>query len=320
MYSIVGTGSATPKLVIKNDDLAKIGDTNDEWIRTRTGILERRLLSGDEKVEDLALASVNEALNKAKVKGEEIDLIIVATFTPTNFTPNTACYIKRLIGAKNAVGFDINSACSGFVYGVWMAQGLMKANNYKNAIVIGAEGLSKVTNWEDRSTFVLFGDGAGAAVLQKNNEKGILSSVVHNFDDEGDLWVTGMDYCHPFDKHEESKPITKMNGGEVFKFATKAFEDILNELAEKANIKVSDIKYIVPHQANKRIIDFAAKKFDLPEDAFFVNIEKYGNTSAASVPLALNELYAEREVKKGDKIACIAFGGGLTAGGFLYEV
>jgi len=321
MIKLIGFGKTVPKLEIHNDEMAKIGDTNDEWIRTRTGISYRRILTGDETLEKLMEAASRQAIDEAKITPKDIDLIIVATFTPTNFTPNSACYVKRVLGAEKAIAFDINSACSGFVYAVWLAQNLMKAEGYKNALVLGGDALSKVTNWEDRSTFVLFGDGCGACVLSSSNkDSGILATHVKNYDDSGSLWVTGMNYATPFEKHEEPKPYTIMDGKNVFKFATSECVNVIKKLVEKANIKLSDVDYFVPHQANGRIIDHVSAKLEIPPEKFYKNVDKYGNTSAASVPMALAELFENVKPKKGQLVMCVAFGGGLTAGGFLFRV
>jgi len=322
MIKLSGFGRSVPKRAIHNNEMAEIGDTNDEWITTRTGISYRRILSKDETLNDLMVDASKTAISGANITPEEIDLIICATFTPTNFCPNAACHVKHQIGASKAVAFDINSACSGFIYAVWAAQNLMKAEGYKNALVIGGEALSKITNWDDRSTFVLFGDGCGAAVLQAdNNSNGILAIEVQNHDDVGDsLWVTGINSATPFEEHEEIKPHVIMDGKNVFKFATGVFVDMINTLCEKAKIAIENIDYFVPHQANARIIDYVANKMDIPLEKFFKNIDKYGNTSAGSVPIALAELMEEKKPPKGSIICSVAFGGGLTAAGVLFEV
>jgi len=334
MIKISGFGKAVPKKTIHNNDLAKIGDTNDEWITSRTGISYRHIISGDESLSSLMVKASKKAIGQTNITSEEIDLIICATFTPTNICPNAACYVKRQIGASKAVAFDINSACSGFIYATWVAQNLMKAEGYKNALVIGGDALSKVTNWEDRSTFVLFGDGCGAVTLSYDNKlpeerrgdilspaEGILAIEVQNHDDvSGSLCVTGINTATPFEPHEETKPHIIMNGKNVFKFATNAFADMIGTLCKKANIEINDIDYFVPHQANARIIDHVANKMDIPLEKFFKNIDKYGNTSAGSVPIALAELVEEKKPKKGSIICSVAFGGGLTAGGLLFEI
>ncbi|GHV19064.1 3-oxoacyl-[acyl-carrier-protein] synthase 3 [Clostridia bacterium] len=318
---IIGTGAKQPKLVVTNDDLTKIGDTNDEWIRTRTGICERRILT-DDTLEDLAIAASKEALASSGKAAEDIDLIVVATFTPTNFTPNMACFLKKELGAKNAVAFDLNSACSGFVYSVWVAKNIMDAQGLKNALIVGSDALSKVTNWDDRSTFVLFGDGAGAAIMSAVDAGGILAMEVKNYDDDGaSLGVNGLDVGTPFfesDKYEKS--VTRMEGAAVFRFATAACAEIMEKLAAKAGKKLSEIQHFVPHQANGRIVDHVAAKLGIPIERFFKNMDKYGNTSAASVPMAMHEMFVARKPKKGDLVMAMAFGGGLTAGGFLFEI
>jgi 3-oxoacyl-[acyl-carrier-protein] synthase-3 len=321
---IIGTGAAVPKRVITNEDITKVGDTSDEWITSRTGIKERRMLSG-EALQDLAKDAAREALDAANIAAADLDLIIVATFTPTNFTPNTACYLKSTMGAGKAVAFDINSACSGFAYSLWVAQSIMAVHGYKNALIIGADALSIVTNWDDRSTFVLFGDGAGAAVLCGEDEASrgeILASTVHNFDDEGhSLFVTGINNGTPFYKPGTSeKSIVTMDGKTVFRFATVVCVDIMRELAEKAKVTLDEVSYFVLHQANGRIIDHVAGKLKLPIERFFKNVDKYGNTSAASVPIALHQMMQECRPKTGELVMLAAFGGGLTAGGAVFRV
>lgn len=323
MIKIMGTGSAAASRVVTNNDLAAIGETSDEWIQTRTGISERRMLAEGETLEGLAERASLDALTGSGLAASELDLIIVGTFTPTNFTPNTASTLKKKLGAERAIAFDLNAACSGFVYAVWVMESLMKANGYKNALVVGAEALSTVTNWEDRSTFVLFGDGAGAAVFQagEGGKSGILASCVHSYDDVADsLIVTGIDVATPFNKKEDEKSIIKMDGATVFKFATATCTAIIEELIEKAGITIEQVDYIVPHQANGRIVDYVAGKLGVPKEKFFKNMDRYGNTSAASVPIALHEMWEEKKPKAGEIVLVVAFGGGLTAGGFVMEV
>ena len=317
---IAGVGAYLPSLAVTNDKLSEFVDTNDEWISERTGIKERRISDGED-TSVVASKAAKLALDRAGVKAEELDLIIVATVSPDMFIPSVACLVQNNLGAQNAACFDINVACSGFVYGLEVAKGMMISMNYKNALVIGAEVLSKVIDWSDRSTCILFGDGSGAAVLKKCEERGIIKSYLKA---EGEKWesltIGAADFNTPFNKGKMIKKRTiDMNGREVFKFATKAIEDGVKKILEDTGISIDEIKYIVPHQANSRIISSAAKRLGIEKNKFFVNVENVGNTSSASVPIALNDMYEKHMLKKGDKIILVAFGGGLTYGSTLIE-
>ena len=315
---IGGVGKYTPSKIITNEDLSEIIDTNDEWIYSRTGIKNRHVSIGEDTSYMAAKAS-EKALNNANISASEIELIIVATCTPDMFTPSTACIVQGMIGANNAVAFDISAACSGFIYGLDIAKSLMKLNGYKHALVIGAENLSKSINWDDRSTCVLFGDGAGAVVLSESKECGLISSF---YKSDGNKWncitIEGNDVDSPFveDKTIRDSKL-KMNGNEVFKFATSVIVSSINKILQDNNLNLDDIDYIVPHQANVRIIDYAAKKLKVSVDKFYMNIENYGNTSAASIPIALNEMYEKKLLKKDSKIILVGFGAGLTYGATL---
>ena len=317
---IAGVGAYLPSLIVTNDKLAEFVDTNDEWISERTGIRERRI-SQTEDTSDIASQAAMKALERSGIKADELDLIIVATISPDMFIPSVACLVQSKIGAEKAACFDINVACSGFVYGLEIAKGMMLSMNYKNALVIGAEVLSKVMDWEDRSTCVLFGDGSGAAVLKKGNKNGLIKSYLKA---EGEKWesltIGAADFDTPFSKEKVIKDrIIKMNGREVFKFATKAIEDGIKKILEDTGVSLDEIKYIVPHQANSRIISSAAKRLGIEKEKFFVNLDKVGNTSSATVPIALNEMYEKGLLESGDKIILVAFGGGLTYGSALIE-
>lgn len=317
---IAGVGAYLPSLIVTNDKLAEFVDTNDEWISERTGIRERRI-SQTEDTSDIASKAAIKALERSGIKPEELDLIIVATISPDMFIPSVACLVQSKIGAEKAACFDISVACSGFVYGLEIAKGMMLSMNYKNALVIGAEVLSKVMDWEDRSTCVLFGDGSGAAVLKKGNKNGLIKSYLKA---EGEKWesltIGAADFDTPFSKEKILKDrIIKMNGREVFKFATKAIEDGIKKILEDTGVSLDEIKYIVPHQANSRIISSAAKRLGIEKEKFFVNLDKVGNTSSATVPIALNEMYEKGLLESGDKIILVAFGGGLTYGAALIE-
>lgn len=317
---IAGIGAYLPSLAVTNDKISEFVDTSDEWISERTGIKERRISDGED-TSVLASKAAKLALDRAGIKADELDLIIVATISPDMFIPSVACLVQSNLGAEKAACFDINVACSGFVYGLEIARGMMMSMNYKNAVVIGAEVLSKVVDWNDRSTCILFGDGSGAAVLKKREETGIIKSYLRA---EGKKWesltIGAADFKTPFSKEKILKKRTiDMNGREVFKFATKAIEDGVKKIIEDTGISIDEIKYIVPHQANLRIISSAAKRLGIDKSKFYVNVEKVGNTSSASVPIALNDMYEKNMLRKGDKIILVAFGGGLSYGSTLIE-
>ncbi|MBS5982076.1 MAG: ketoacyl-ACP synthase III [Clostridium butyricum] len=317
---IAGTGAYVPSLAVTNDDISELVETNDEWIMKRTGIRERRISQGED-TSDMASKAALCALERADVEPEDVELIIVATISPDMFIPSVACLVQSKIGADDAACFDINVACSGFVYAMEIAQSMMKSMNYKNALIIGSETLSKVINWKDRSTCILFGDGAGAAVLKRTEEPGIMKSYLKSEGKKGDaLTIGAADFNTPFSKESvERDRHIYMNGGDVLKFAVNALADSVNKVLDETGLSMDDIKYIVPHQANVRIIQSAAKKLHTDLDKFYINLEKYGNTSSASVPIALNEMYEKGMLKKGDKFILVAFGGGLTYAATMIE-
>ncbi|KLE16675.1 beta-ketoacyl-ACP synthase III [Clostridium sp. C8] len=319
---VVGFGHYCPENIISNKDLENIVDTTDEWITKRTGIKERRISSGEGTVE-LAYKAAVAALKNSNCGSDDIDLIIVATTSPDKIMPSTACSIQGLLGCNKAVAFDISAACSGFVYSLIVASSLIKGTDKKRALVIGAEVLSRIVDWTDRGTCILFGDGAGAAVIElSNEEEGIVSTC---FSSDGGLGekslVAGqLELNTPFAKEKISeKRYIEMKGAEVFKFAVSVLPDVVNELLKKADERIENIKYIVPHQANLRIINEAARRLDIDKDKFYINVDKYGNTSAASIPIALSELFEKGLIKRGDKIIIAAFGGGLTWAGALIK-
>ncbi|EHA6440320.1 beta-ketoacyl-ACP synthase III [Clostridium perfringens] len=319
---MIGFGLYTPKNLVENERLQEFLETSDEWIRTRTGI-ERRYISLDENTSDLAVEASKKALSQARLSAEEIDLIIVATVTPDNFTPSTACIVQDKLGAKNAWAFDINAACTGFIYALKLGRSLIRSGEAKNALIIGAETLSKALNWEDRGSCVLFGDGAGATVLTSTEEDcGIKCVNVKSDGSKGDsLVIQGLPLNSPFkDGREVSKNYINMNGREIFKFATKVMEESIVEILEKENIKIEDIDAIIPHQANLRIIDYVVKRLGIPREKFITNLQNYGNTSGASIPIALCESINEGNLKKGDNIIMVGFGGGLTWGAALIKL
>ena len=318
--SIIGVGSYVPEKVVSNDELSKLVDTSDEWISTRTGIKQRRISEG-ETTSDMATKAALRALEDSGVSAEEIDLIIVATITPDNFTPATACEVQARIGAVNASAFDISAACSGYIYAMNVATQFIKTGQNKTALVIASEVMSKILDWNDRSTCVLFGDGAGAAVLKKSNAKGIISIYAGSDGRQGEALkcpATAVDNPYVKEKNIVNSVIT-MDGREVFKFAGRIIVDSIAKVLEGTDYTLEDIKYIVPHQANLRIIDYAAKKLGLKENKFYVNIHDYANTSAASIAIALDEMVKDGLLNAGDKIIAVGFGGGLTWGAVLIE-
>lgn len=317
---IIGTGRYTPSNIVTNEDLSKFVETSDEWITTRTGIKERRISIGEDTSE-LCLKAAKKALENANICAEEIDLIIVSTVTPDQFTPSTSCLVQAELGAVNAASFDINAACTGFVYGLNIANAFIKSGQYKTILMIGAEVLSKVTNWEDRNTCVLFGDGAGAAVLRASDESGIITTYTGSEGDvKGVLTIGAVDVTNPYTENVDEKyKSIYMNGKEVFKFATKAMNKSVRKVIEDANMTIDDIDHIVPHQANYRIIDYVAQKNKIDKDKIYINLDKYGNTSSASIAIALDEMNEKGLLKRGDKIILTGFGGGLTWGAILLE-
>lgn len=314
-------GAYAPSKVVTNDDLSKLVDTSDEWIRQRTGI-ERRHISEGEDTSDLAIKACKKALERANLKGEDIDLIIVATLTPDMCTPSVSCIVQKEIKAKGAMAFDINAACSGFMFSMQTAYALMESNGFKRALVVGVELLSKIVDWEDRSTCVLFGDGAGAVVLEETQEERIAYFKSFSKGEKGDVLKCGsFDVENPFVKEKRVKnKKVKMEGSSVFKFAVVSMVKTIKELLAKANLQIDDIDYIVPHQANKRIVYAAIDKLKADENKFYFNMAEYGNTSSASIPIALNEMYEKGLLKEGQKIILVSFGGGLTVGSCLVEI
>ncbi|MGE5575996.1 MAG: beta-ketoacyl-ACP synthase III [Syntrophothermus sp.] len=313
---IIGTGSEVPPRIVTNADLEKIVDTSDEWIRTRTGISERRIADPDMATSDLAVGAAKKALAAAGVEPEELDLIIVATVTPDMLFPSASCIVQDKLGAKKAAAFDLSAGCSGFVYSLSTAAQFIATGIYDKVLVIGAECLSKITNWEDRSTCVLFGDGAGAVVLAPVEEgKGFLSFVLGAEGGGGDklFMPAGGSRLPASDRTIAAKQhFINMSGNEVFKFAVRIMGEAAVEVLEKAGLSPGQVDLFVPHQANIRIIEAAAKRLGLSMDRVFVNVQKYGNTSAASIGLALDEAVREGRIKSGDLLVLVGFGAGLT--------
>lgn len=313
---ILGTGFYVPKKIMTNADLEKIVETSDEWIVERTGIKERRIAEDNQPMSDLALGAAKDALADAGVAAEDLDLIIVATLTSDRIIPSTACMIQNLLGANHAAAFDLSAACSGFAYAASVAAQFIETGAYKKALVIGAETLSKYINWEDRNTCVLFGDGAGAAVLGQVEEGyGILSFDLGSDGSGGDaIQIPSSGSLMPVSKEsiDQKLNLIHMNGRDVFKFAVKAMGKTVKNSLAKIDMPQEKIDWLVPHQANIRIIESAAKRLSMPMDKVIVNIHKYGNMSAACIPIALAEAAAAKRFKKGDIIALSGFGAGLT--------
>lgn len=315
---IIGAGKYVPERVLTNQDLEKMVDTNDEWISTRTGIKERRLASEHEASSDLAFQAAQVALEQAGITAEQLDLILVASITPDMAFPSTACILQERLGAKKAAAFDLSAACSGFIYGLANASNFIAMGTYKYALVVGAECLSKITDYTDRNTCILFGDGAGAAVLGPVAEGRGFRSFELGADGSGGelLKIAGGGSRCPASPAslEQKQHYIYMAGKEVFKFAVKIMGSAAEEALNKAGISKSEIDLLVPHQANIRIIQAALNRLELPEDKCMINLQKYGNVSAASIPIALAEAVEEGRVKEGDCIVLVGFGGGLTWG------
>ncbi|RFA37108.1 3-oxoacyl-ACP synthase [Virgibacillus dokdonensis] len=301
---VLGLGHYVPEKVVTNHDLEKIVDTNDEWIRTRTGIEERRIAEEDMDTSDMAFLAAEKAINNANLKPNDIDLILVATVTPDTPFPSVSCMIQERLGAMNAAAMDISAACSGFMYGMVTAKQFIENNTYKHVLVVGVEKLSKITDWSDRSTCVLFGDGAGAAVLgQVSDGKGILAFEL------GANGAGGKEL-----KQEKDTGYLYMNGREVFKFAVRQMPESSVNVIKAAGYKEDDVDYLVPHQANIRIMEAARQRLGIAEDKMAQTVKKYGNNSAASIPIALSESVADGKINDNDLIVLVGFGGGLTWG------
>ena len=310
---IIGTGSALPALLVSNRELEKIVDTTDEWIRSRTGI-ESRHIAVEETTTSMAIEAAKKALQDAKASPEELDLIIVGTISPDHYFPSTACEIQNALGAVNATAFDISAACAGFLFGLGIVDAYMKADMVRNALVVGAETLSKMMDWNDRSTCVLFGDGAGAAVV-RSDESGIMSMVQGSDGARGNaLTCEGRRVNNPYKKNDTSLDYTKMNGQEVYKFAVKTVPKSIEEALLKADVKADDVKYFLLHQANLRIIEAVAKRLGQSIEKFPTNLQECGNISAGSVPVLLDHVNREGMLQKGDTIVLAGFGAGLTWG------
>lgn len=320
---IIGTGSYVPEKVLTNFDIEKIVDTSDEWIRTRTGMSERHIASDRDKASDLAVKAANRALKDSGIAPDEIDLILVATATPDMFFPSTACFVQSSIGAGRSAAFDISAACSGYIYALSVAENYIKSDKYNTILLIASEVFSKYIDWGDRNTCVLFGDGAAATILRGfkgSRMDGIISTHIYSDGRYADLlYLRGGGSSCPLTHESINHKLhfLKMKGNSLFKIAIKNMSEVAREALSSNGYKISDVDILIPHQANKRIIDAIAENLKIPQEKIFINIEKYGNTSAASIPLALDEALKVGRIKKGDLILMVAFGGGLTWGSAL---
>lgn len=315
---IAGMGSAYPDRVLTNADLEQMVDTSDEWIRTRTGILERRIAGPDETCSTFAIAAARKALEHAKIDPSEVDLIIVGTVTPDMPFPTVSCMIQDALGCTRAAAMDISAACPGFIYGVTTGAQFVATGMYDTVLVVGAEVLSKITDYTDRNTCVLFGDAAGAAVLRPAREgRGLLASVLGAEGSGGQhLYLAGGGSKHPASHETVDQKLhyLRMNGQEVFKFAVRVMTDSTQKVLEKSGYSLADLDLLVPHQANLRIIDAATKRLDVPGDKVLVNLDRFGNTSTATIPVALDEAVSAGRIKDGDLMVLVSFGAGLVWG------
>ena len=315
---ILGLGHHVPEHRLTNKDLEKMVDTSDEWITVRTGIKERRIVKKGEKTSHLAYLAAKEALKEADLDPAKLDLIIVATSTPDHNFPSTACLVQKALKAPHAAAFDLSAACTGYLYAMTAANQFIQTGLYKNAVVIAAETMTSIIDWKDRNTCVLFGDGAGACVLgHVRGKKGILAEYLHSQGEFSELMTVIVDDGrHPSDPNltKATLPYVKMQGPELFKIAVNSMSHAVRVAANRAGVELSDIKCIVPHQANDRIISAVAKKIQVPKEEFFINISHYGNMSAAAIAVALYEAVKEGKIKKGDLVAMVAFGAGLVSG------
>ena len=317
---ILGVGGSVPQKIVSNFDLEKMVDTSDEWIVSRTGIKERRIASDQETTSSLALEAARIALDNAGICPDEIDLIIVATVTPDMLFPATACLLQRSLSAENAACFDLEAGCTGFVYALTVAEKYLSAGGGNTALVVGAETLSKILDWEDRATCVLFGDGAGAVVLGIDEKPGIIATHLGSDGKGAHLLEVPAGISRlptSIDTVQKRLHYIKMAGNEVFKFAVRIMEEASLQVIEKGKMKIEDVDLFIPHQANIRIINSAARRLGIGEDRIFVNVQKYGNTSSASIPLALNEARMEDRIHEGDIVLLVGFGSGLTWGSVL---
>ncbi len=314
---IAGTGSYLPEKILTNDDLAKLVDTSDEWITSRTGIRERHMAAEGETTGDLAYHAAVRALEAAGVQASELDLIILGTTTPDLVFPSTACLVQHRLGALGCPAFDVNAACSGFIYALTVADKFIRSGAAKTALVMGSETLTRMVDWTDRTTCVLFGDGAGAVVLKADTDTGILSTHMHADGSRKELLWSPVGVSVGFKAEENGGVRIQMAGNDVFKHAVKALDSVVEEALEANGLDRHDIDWLIPHQANLRIIEATAKRLDMPMERVVVTVDKHGNTSSGSVPLALDEAVRAGKVQRGQLVLLEAFGGGFTWGSAL---
>lgn len=314
---ICGTGSYVPEYVMDNNEIAKLVDTNDEWIQERTGVARRRIIGQDTTV-SMATAAAKRALEDAQVEPEEIEMILVATISSNVILPCTACEVQQEIGAKNAVCFDINAACTGFVLAYNTAQAYIASGIYKTILLIGSESLSNLTNWEDRGTCILFGDGAGAAVI-KEKEGTLYKALACSDGSRGEALTCESRHTKNWKDHPLEDTYMKMDGQSVFKFAVKKVPEVIKEVLELNQLSTEDIDYFILHQANKRIVESVAKRLSVEIDKFPMNLQEYGNTSSASIPILLDEMKRQNILNKGQKIVLAGFGAGLSWGANILD-
>lgn len=316
---ITGTGGYLPDRIMTNADLEKIVDTSDEWIRSRTGITKRHIAADDQTTCDLAEHAARKAIEAAGIKTDQIDLIIIGTTTPDVIFPSTACLLQERLGIHGCPAFDIQAVCTGFIYALDIADKFIRTGTSKSALVIGAETLSRILDWTDRSTCVLFGDGAGAVIVQADNEPGILSSHLHADGDFNELLQVPAGISRNNTRYKAGEAYIEMQGNEVFKVAVNTLGKIVDETLEANQLQKKDIDWLVPHQANTRIISATAKKLNMSMDRVVLTVDQHGNTSAASVPLALDVAVRDGRIKRGDTLLLEAFGGGFTWGATLIK-
>jgi 3-oxoacyl-[acyl-carrier-protein] synthase-3 len=317
LYSrIIGTGSYLPAKILTNADLAGTVDTSDEWILQRTGIRERHIAADNENASDLALQASRRALEMAGIAADQLDLIIVATTTPDMVFPSTACILQSKLGVKNMPAFDVQAVCSGFVYALNTADLYIKSGQYKHILVVGAEVYSRILDWSDRGTCVLFGDGAGAVVLKRSDTPGILASRLHADGSHADILSVPGQVCGGA---VSGRPLLQMDGGAVFKFAVKVLEEVALETLDAAGLQKTDIDWLIPHQANIRIIQATAKKLGMTMERVITTVDRHANTSAASVPLALDEAVRDGRIREGHRVMLEGVGGGFTWGAVLLQ-
>ncbi len=324
--AITGTGSYLPETVLTNHDLEKMVNTSDEWIQQRTGIVERRIADNDIATSDLSVQASRLAIKHAQIDPLDIQMILVATVTPDTVFPSTACYVQKGIGSKNAAAMDISAACAGFLYGLDLANGLIVSGQYDTILVVGGEVFNNIVDWQDRNTCVLFGDGAGAAVVQATEEpKGIISSYIGSDGDYADINLLGIPAGGSrmpitTDAIDQSLNKIQMNGREVFKLGVRLMPEAAERALKKADVSVDEIDLLIPHQANLRIIEAVGHRLGVPREKVYVNVDKYGNTSAATVIIALDEAIRDGTAKPGDLILLVTFGAGLTWGSTLLRL